>query len=97
MLPASSPLAGLLPDLLAAGVPVLLPDAAPWDADLLRAAAFNAGDHDVAAVVALEARHSGWAALVASALSGRRADWRDFSAIVTAALEGTACPNPTPA
>src|SRR5215468_2834294 len=31
------------------------------------------------------------------ALSGRRADWRDFSATVTAALEGTACPNPSPA
>jgi DNA-binding PadR family transcriptional regulator len=27
------------------------------------------------------------------ALSGRRADWRDFSAMVTAALEGP-CPNP---
>ena len=28
------------------------------------------------------------------ALSGRRADWRDFSAMVTAALEGGPCPNP---
>jgi len=28
------------------------------------------------------------------ALSGRRADWRDFSAMVTAALEGRPCPNP---
>ena len=28
------------------------------------------------------------------ALSGRRADWRDFSAIVTAALEDKSCPNP---
>jgi PadR family transcriptional regulator PadR len=31
------------------------------------------------------------------ALTGRRADWRDFAAIVTAALEGTACPSPSPA
>ena len=36
------------------------------------------------------------------ALSGRRAAWRDFSAIVTAALENTglentACPSPNPA
>jgi len=29
------------------------------------------------------------------ALSGRRADWRDFSAMVSAALEGRPCPNPT--
>ena len=28
------------------------------------------------------------------ALSGRRADWRDFSAMVTAALEGGPCPSP---
>jgi PadR family transcriptional regulator, regulatory protein PadR len=28
------------------------------------------------------------------ALSGRRADWRDFSAMVSAALEGRPCPNP---
>jgi len=28
------------------------------------------------------------------ALSGRRADWLDFSAMVTAALEGGPCPNP---
>src|SRR6266581_2341826 len=31
------------------------------------------------------------------ALSGRRADWRDFSATVTAALGGPAGPIPTPA
>ena len=31
------------------------------------------------------------------ALSGGRSDWRDFSATVTAALEGTACPYPSPA
>jgi len=28
------------------------------------------------------------------ALSGRRADWRVFSAMVTAALEGRPCPSP---
>ena len=28
------------------------------------------------------------------ALSGRRADWRDFAAMVSAALEGRPCPNP---
>ena len=28
------------------------------------------------------------------ALSGRRADWRDFSAMVTAALEGSTWPSP---
>ncbi len=28
------------------------------------------------------------------ALSGRRADWRDFAATVSAALEGRPCPNP---
>ena len=28
------------------------------------------------------------------ALSGRRADWREFSAMVTAALEGKPCLNP---
>lgn len=30
----------------------------------------------------------------ARALSGKRADWRDFAAMMTAALEGTPCPNP---
>jgi PadR family transcriptional regulator, regulatory protein PadR len=30
----------------------------------------------------------------AGALSGRRADWRDFAAMVSAALEGRPCPNP---
>jgi PadR family transcriptional regulator, regulatory protein PadR len=30
----------------------------------------------------------------ARALSGRRADWRDFAAMVSAALEGRPCPNP---
>ena len=29
------------------------------------------------------------------ALSGRRSDWRQFSAMVSAALEGKPCPNPT--
>jgi DNA-binding PadR family transcriptional regulator len=28
------------------------------------------------------------------ALSGQRADWRDFSAMVSAALESRPCPNP---
>ena len=28
------------------------------------------------------------------ALSGRRADWREFAATVSAALEGRGCPNP---
>ena len=28
------------------------------------------------------------------ALSGKRADWRDFAATVSAALEGRPCPNP---
>ncbi len=28
------------------------------------------------------------------ALTGRRADWREFSAMVSAALEGRPCPNP---
>jgi DNA-binding PadR family transcriptional regulator len=28
------------------------------------------------------------------ALRGRRADWRDFSAMVSAALEGRPCPDP---
>ncbi len=28
------------------------------------------------------------------ALTGRRADWRDFSAMVSAALEGRPCPDP---
>ena len=28
------------------------------------------------------------------ALSGKRADWRDFAATVSAALEGRQCPNP---
>ena len=72
VLPAASPLAQALPDLLARGLPVLLADAAPWDADLLRAARAAAGEADVAAAVALQARHTGWAALVAGALSGRR-------------------------
>lgn len=73
VLPAASPLAGALPDLLAARRPVLLADAAPWDADLLRAARAAAAEADVGAVVALQARHTGWAALVTGALSGRRA------------------------
>jgi DNA-binding PadR family transcriptional regulator len=30
----------------------------------------------------------------ARALSGRRADWRDFAAMVSAALEGRPCPHP---
>ena len=29
----------------------------------------------------------------AGALSGKRADWRDFAAIMTAALEGEPCPD----
>ena len=73
VLPAASPLAEALPDLLSAGLPVLLADAAPWDADVLRSARAAAGEADVAAVVALQARHTGWAALVTGALSGRRA------------------------
>jgi PadR family transcriptional regulator PadR len=28
------------------------------------------------------------------ALAGRRSDWREFAAVVTAALEGGACPDP---
>jgi PadR family transcriptional regulator, regulatory protein PadR len=28
------------------------------------------------------------------ALSGKRADWRDFAAIVSAAMDGRPCPNP---
>ena len=28
------------------------------------------------------------------ALSGKRADWHDFAAVITAALEGGPCPNP---
>jgi PadR family transcriptional regulator len=28
------------------------------------------------------------------ALAGKRADWRDFSAMISAALEGGPCPNP---
>ena len=31
------------------------------------------------------------------ALTGRRAAWRDFAAVVTAALEDKACPSPSPA
>ena len=30
----------------------------------------------------------------ARALAGKRADWRDFAAMVSAALEGRPCPNP---
>jgi PadR family transcriptional regulator PadR len=30
----------------------------------------------------------------ARALSGKRADWRDFAAIMSAALEGRSCPSP---
>jgi DNA-binding PadR family transcriptional regulator len=30
----------------------------------------------------------------ARALSGKRSDWRDFAATITAALEGRPCPNP---
>ena len=73
VLPAASPLADTLPDLLSAGLPVLLADAAPWDADLLRASRTAAGEADDAAVVALQARHTAWAALVTGALAGRRA------------------------
>ena len=29
------------------------------------------------------------------ALSGKRADWRDFAAMMSAALEGAPCPDPT--
>jgi PadR family transcriptional regulator, regulatory protein PadR len=29
------------------------------------------------------------------ALSGKRADWRDFAAIISGALEGRPCPRPT--
>jgi PadR family transcriptional regulator, regulatory protein PadR len=28
------------------------------------------------------------------ALSGKRADWRDFAAVVSAAMDGRPCPNP---
>lgn len=30
----------------------------------------------------------------ARALSGKRADWREFAAVIGAALEGRPCPNP---
>ena len=30
----------------------------------------------------------------ARALEGKRADWRDFAAMVSAALEGRSCPDP---
>jgi DNA-binding PadR family transcriptional regulator len=30
----------------------------------------------------------------ARALAGKRADWRDFAAMISAALEGTPCPDP---
>jgi PadR family transcriptional regulator, regulatory protein PadR len=30
----------------------------------------------------------------ARALAGKRADWRDFAAIISAALEGRPCPDP---
>ena len=30
----------------------------------------------------------------ARALSGKRADWRDFAAMISAALEGRPCPDP---
>jgi PadR family transcriptional regulator PadR len=30
----------------------------------------------------------------ARALEGKRADWRDFAATISAALEGTPCPDP---
>jgi DNA-binding PadR family transcriptional regulator len=30
----------------------------------------------------------------ARTLSGKRADWHDFAAMITAALEGRPCPNP---
>lgn len=73
VLPAASPLAGALPDLLAAGLPVLVADPAPWDDGLLRTARAAAAEADVACAVALQARHTGWASLVGGALSGRRA------------------------
>lgn len=73
VLPASSPLAPALPELLAAGLPVLLTDPAPWDPDLLRDARAAAAERDVAAAVLLRMRHEGWARLVAGGLSGRPA------------------------
>lgn len=73
VLPAASPLADRLPDLLAAGLPVLLPDGAPWDAALLREARAVAADGDVPVAVLLAERHRAWTALVRSGLSGRPA------------------------
>ncbi len=73
VLPASSPLAPALPDLVAEGLAVLLPDPAPWDAAVLRSARAAAADRDVGVAVLLHERHRGWAALVGGALSGRPA------------------------
>lgn len=73
VLPAGSLLADRLPDLLAARVPVLLPDPAPWDPDLLRESRALAAEGDVPVAVLLGQRHRGWAGLVRSGLSGRAA------------------------
>ncbi len=73
VLTADSPVAGALLELVQAGLGVVLADAAPWDADLLRSARHAAAEADVPVVGLLAERHRGWSRLVEQGLSGRPA------------------------
>ena len=73
VLPAASPLAPALPDLLDARLPVLLADTTPWEPDLLREARAVAEERDVPVAVLLRKRHTGWARLVRAATDVRPA------------------------
>lgn len=61
VLPAGSPLAPVLPEVVALGAAVLLPEPAPWDTDLVRRARAAADAGDVPVAVLLRTRHTRWA------------------------------------
>lgn len=71
VVPAGSPLLPALADLVAAGVPVLLPDPAPYDVELLRRVRAAGQDRDVAVVALLAERLRPWSRLATDRLQGQ--------------------------
>lgn len=71
VLPAHSPLAAALPEVVALGAAVLLPDPAPWDLDLVRQARSAADAGDVPVAVLLRARHSRWSEAARATVASR--------------------------
>jgi hypothetical protein len=71
VLPARTPLAAALPEVVALGAAVLLPDPAPWDPGLVREARALADEGDVPVAVLLRERHAGWVQGVRDGIAAR--------------------------